>query len=331
MLFAATAPARTAALILVAGTARYTSAEDYPHGFPAEDVDAAVRQMGETWATEAGMRLFWPSRVDDARFINWWVRYQRGAASPSKIEELYRQIFQLDSRHALPLIGAPTLVVATESRALPAEHGRFIADHIEGAELVVFPTKDLAPWFSHPDDLAALIEEFLTGKHTAEHTQRKLATVLFTDIVGSTDLAAEIGDRRWRHLLDQHDEIVRERVDRFGGQVVKTTGDGALATFEGPAKAIRCSLGLRETLGSIDVRVRCGLHAGEVEVRGDDVGGIAVHIAARVMGEASAGEILASSTVKDLVVGSAMTFSDRGVRKLKGIPEEWRLYAVENA
>ncbi len=329
MLFAATEPARADALVLIAGTARYTSAEGYPYGFPPEEAEAQARWMGENWATDVGVRAFWPSRVDDARFINWWVRYQRAAASPGKIEELYGQIFKLDSRHALPLIGAPTLVVATESRILSADHARFVADHIEGAELVLIPTKDLAPWFSHPDEISALIEEFLTGKQRTEEPQRKLATVLFTDIVRSTDLAAELGDRRWRRLLDNHDDIVRERVGRFGGQLIRTTGDGALVTFEGPAKAIRCSLALRERLGSIDVRVRCGLHAGEVEVRGDDVGGIAVHIAARVMAEAEPGEILASSTVKDLVVGSGMTFSDRGTRVLKGVPDEWRLYAIE--
>ncbi len=331
MLFAATEPARTTALVLVAGTARYTSAEDYPYGFPPESIDDAVRQMESTFATEVGARWYWPSRAEDTRFINWFVRYQRAAASPGKIEELYRQIFKLDSRHALPLIGAPTLVVATETGVLPVEHARFIADRIDGAELVIFPTKDLAPWFSHPDEFAAAIEEFLTGKHGGDRSQRKLATVLFTDIVGSTDRAVELGDRRWRRLLDDHDEVVRERVDRFGGHLVKTTGDGALATFDGPAKAIRCSLGLRERLGAIDVRIRCGLHAGEVEVRGEDIGGIAVHIAVRVMTEAAPGEILASSTVKDLVVGSGMTFSDRGVRALKGVPDEWRLFAVESA
>jgi class 3 adenylate cyclase len=268
--------------------------------------------------------------ANDARFIQWFARYQRAAGSPHKIEKLYAQIFKLDSRHALPLIGAPTLVLATEGPLIPAEHSRFITDHVEGARLVVFSTKDIAPWFSHGDESADLIEEFLTGKHRAEEPQRKLATVLFTDIVGSTGRAVEMGDRRWRRLLDEHDDIVREHVDRFGGRLVKTTGDGALATFEGPAKAIRCSLGMQKRLGGIDIRVRCGLHAGEVEVRGDDVGGIAVHIAARVLAEAEPGEILASSTVKDLVVGSGMTFSDRGIRTLKGVPDEWRLYAVES-
>jgi class 3 adenylate cyclase len=330
MLFAATEPARVIALVLLAGTARYTTAEDYPIGFPPEDVEGLARLLAENWATEEAVRAFWPSRVDDARYMQWFARYQRSAASPSRIEELYGQIFKLDSRHALPLIVAPTLVVATENRILSPEHAQFVADHIEGARLVTFPTRDIAPFHSHTDELSDLFEEFLTGKHSALDPQRKLATVLFADIVGSTDRAAEMGDRKWRRLLDEHDDIVRDRVERFGGRLVKTTGDGALATFEGPAKAIRCSLGLREQLDGIDVRIRCGIHAGEVEVRGDDVGGIAVHIAARVMGEAEPGEILASSTVKDLVVGSGMKFSDRGTRVLKGVPEEWRLYAVES-
>jgi class 3 adenylate cyclase/pimeloyl-ACP methyl ester carboxylesterase len=330
MLFAATEPARTAALVLMTATARYTTADDYPYGFPPDEVDAQARWLAEIWGTEAFARICYPSRTNDSRFIELFARYQRAAGSPSKIEALYKQIFKLDSRHALPIIGAPTLVLATEGRVVSTEHSRFLADHIAGARLVVFPTKDIAPLYEHIDEFSDLIEEFLTGKHRMEEPQRRLATVLFTDIVGSTDRAAEMGDRRWRRLLDEHDEIVRQRVDRFGGRLVKTTGDGALATFDGPAKAIRCSLGLREALGGIDVRVRCGLHAGEVEVRGDDVGGIAVHIAARVMAEAEPGDILASSTVKDLVIGSGMTFADRGTRRLKGIPDEWRLYAVES-
>ncbi|MFY9586203.1 MAG: adenylate/guanylate cyclase domain-containing protein, partial [Actinomycetota bacterium] len=330
MLFAAAEPARTTALVLVKATARYTSTDDYPYGFPPSEVEAQARWMGEFWGTEAFARVIYPSKVNDPRFVQWFARYQRAAGSPSKIEALYKQIFLLDSRHALPLISAPTLVVTTESQMIPMEQSRFVADHIDGARLIVFPTKDMIPLYSHIDEFWDVLEEFLTGKHRPEEADRKLATVLFTDIVASTDRAVELGDRKWRRLLDQHDEIVRARVDRFGGSLVKTTGDGALATFEGPAKAIRCSLGLREALDGIDVAVRCGLHAGEVEVRGDDVGGIAVHIAARVMGEAQPGEILASSTVKDLVVGSGMSFSDRGTRVLKGIPDEWRLYAVES-
>jgi class 3 adenylate cyclase len=330
MLFAATEPARTAALVLMSPTARYTTADDYPYGFPPEEVEAQAHWIGEIWGTEAFARICYPSRAQDARFVQWFARFQRAAQSPSKIEALYNQIFRLDSRHALPVISVPTLVLATESRIISGEHSRFIADHIDGARLVVFPTKDVLPLYERIDEFADLIEEFLTGRHRTEEPQRRLATVLFTDIVGSTDRAAEMGDRRWRRLLDEHDEIVRQRVDRFGGRLVKTTGDGALATFDGPAKAIRCSLGLREALGGIDVRVRCGLHAGEVEVRGDDVGGLAVHIAARVMAEAEPGDILASSTVKDLVIGSGMTFADRGTHRLKGIPDEWRLYAVES-
>lgn len=330
MLFAATEPARTAALVLMTATARYTTADDYPYGFPPEDVEAQAHWIGEIWGTEAFARICYPSKAHDARFVQWFARYQRAAGSPSKIEALYNQIFRLDSRHALPVISVPTLVLATESRVISGEHSRFIADHIDGARFVVFPTKDVVPMFEHMDEFSDLVEEFFTGKHHREEPQRRLATVLFTDIVGSTDRAAEMGDRRWRRLLDDHDEIVRQRVGRFGGLLVKTTGDGALATFDGPAKAIRCGLGLREALGRIDVRVRCGLHAGEVELRGDDVGGIAVHIAARVMAEAEPGEILASSTVKDLVVGSGVRFADRGSRVLKGIPDEWRLYAVES-
>ena len=330
MLFAATEPARTAALVLVAGTARYTSAEDYPYGFQPEDVQTLARWIAENWATDAAVQTFWPSRVDDPRFTKWFARYQRAAASPGKIEELYGQILRLDSRHALPLISAPTLVVATQNPVISAEQAQFVADHIDGARLVSFPTKDVAPWLSHTDDVSALMEEFLTGTHRTQEPQRKLATVLFTDIVASTELAAQLGDRRWRRLLDDHDRIVRERVDHCGGRLIKTTGDGALATFEGPAKAIGCSRGLREELSSVGVRVRCGLHAGEVDVRDDDVGGIAVHIAARVMAEAEPGEIMVSRTVKDLVVGSGIEFLDRGEHELRGLEGRWQLFAYRD-
>ncbi len=332
LLFAATDPQRVSALVLVTTTARYTRGDDYPFGFPPEEADRRAAAVAAAWGSEGFAKLVYPSRADDSRFIEWFARYQRSAASPGRVEALYARMFQLDARHALPLVTAPTLILATENPFIPADHSRYLAEHISGARLVVFPTADIATVYSstEPDEVLGLIEEFLTGARRASEPQRRLATVLFTDIVGSTDRAASLGDRRWRQLLDVHDEIVRERVERFGGRLVKTTGDGALASFDGPAKALRSTSALREALGTAGIEIRSGLHAGEVEVRDDDVGGIAVHIAARVMAEAVPGEILASSTVKDLVAGSGISFADRGVHHLKGIPDEWRLFAVES-
>jgi class 3 adenylate cyclase len=245
------------------------------------------------------------------------------------IERLFTRMYQLDARQALPLITAPTLIIATDNEIF-FDHVQYTAERIKGARVEWFHTKDGTPLFECTDQVLDVVEEFLTGARRAAEPQRKLATVLFTDIVGSTDRAAALGDGRWRRLLDEHDDIVRDRVTRLGGSLIKTTGDGALATFEGPAKCIRSTIAVREALGAIDVPIRAGVHAGEVELRGEDVGGIAIHIAARVMSEASPGEILASSTVKDLVAGSGIAFADRGIHTLKGIPDEWRLFAVES-
>ena len=329
MLLAATEPERVAALVLIGAVARYTRGDDYPYGMAPEDVPRMAARLAELWGTEEIVDYTYPSRTGDARFREWFARYLRAGASPRIIETLFTRMYQLDARHALPLINAPTLVIGSNFGAF-ADHVGYTAERIRGARVEWFPSKDGTPVFSHTEEVLDVIQEFLTGaKHVAE-PQRRLATVLFTDIVGSTDRAASLGDAKWRRLLDEHDSIVRERVTRSGGTLVKTMGDGVLVTFEGPAKCIRATIELRDALGSIDVPIRAGLHAGEVELRGDDVGGIAVHIAARVMAEAAAGEILASSTVKDLVVGSGISFADRGAHALKGIPDEWRLFAVES-
>ena len=329
MLLAATEPERVSALVLVGAVARYTQGDGYPYGMAPEDVAKFAAQLADLWGTERIVDFTYPSRSGDARFREWFARFLRAGASPRMIESLYTRMYQLDARQALPLIHVPTLVIGCNF-GLWADHVGYTAERIKGSRVEWFPTKDGSPVFSHTEEMLDLVEEFLTGVKRAAEPQRKLATVLFTDIVGSTDRAAALGDARWRRLLDEHDDIVRERVTQLGGTLVKTTGDGALATFEGPAKCIRSTIALREALSSIDVAIRAGLHCGEVELRGEDVGGIAVHIAARVMGEAEPGEILASSTVKDLVVGSGIAFADRGVRSLKGIPDEWRLFAVES-
>jgi class 3 adenylate cyclase len=329
MLLAATEPERVSALVLAGPAARYTQGDGYPYGMAPSDVPKFAAQLADLWGTERLVDFTYPSRSGDARFREWFARFLRASASPRTIELLYTRMYQLDARQALPLIHAPTLVIGSNF-GMWADHVGYTAERIKGARVEWFQTKDGSPLFSHTDEMADLVEEFLTGMKRVAEPQRRLATVLFTDIVASTDRAATLGDARWRRLLDEHDDIVRERVTRLGGKLIKTTGDGALATFEGPAKCIRSTIALRQALGAIDVDIRAGLHAGEVEVRGDDVGGIAVHIAARVLGEAASGEILASSTVKDLVVGSGILFTDRGSRALKGIPDEWRLFAVES-
>jgi len=330
MLLAATQPERVSALILANPVARFAQADDYPIGMTADAVRGLISGMRALWGTEGLAPYVYPSRAEDPRFLQWFARYQRAVASPRTIAELYSRTVQLDVRHALPLIHMPTLILGT-GYELTADLLRYTAERIEGARVVWLPTMDATPVFTHTEEVSDLVEEFITGVRRVADPERRLATVLFTDIVGSTDRASALGDARWRRLLDEHDEVVRDGVTRLGGKLVKTTGDGALATFEGPARCIRATMALREALRAIDIDIRAGLHAGEVELRGDDVGGIAVHIAARVMAEAEPGEILASSTVKDLVVGSGMAFSDRGTRVLKGIPDEWRLYAVESA
>ena len=328
MLLAATQPGRVSALSMCNPAARWSRTEDYDLGMSARQVQALVEAMRNLWGTEGIAPFAYPSRTEDPRFLEWFGRYQRALGSPRTMSEMYARLFQLDVRTVLPLIHVPTHIVGTDW-ALTADHVRYVAEHIEGARLVWLPTKDATPAFSHTDEWVDLTEEFLTGVRKVAEPNRRLATVLFTDIVGSTDRAAAMGDARWRRLLDEHDEVVRDHVTNLGGKLIKTTGDGALATFEGPARCIRATLALRDALRAISVPIRAGLHAGEVEVRGDDVGGIAVHIASRVMGEAAPGEIFASSTVKDLVVGSGIAFADRGTHALKGVPDEWRLYAVE--
>jgi class 3 adenylate cyclase len=238
----------------------------------------------------------------------------------------------VDVRPLLPLVQAPTLVLhRRDFPLLPIEHGRYLAEHLPNARLVELPGADGPLTWENPELTLGHIEEFLTGVRQHVSTTRVLATVLFTDIVGSTERAAALGDRRWRELLTVHDDLGRRLVEQWGGRVVKTTGDGLLATFDGPGRAIACAVGLRDQLGDIDLQIRAGLHTGEVELRGDDVGGIAVHIAARILADAGPGEILVSRTVRDLTAGSEVILQDRGSRRLKGVEGDWQLYAVAGA
>lgn len=257
-----------------------------------------------------------------------WARVERLAASPGGIRSLLRILGEIDVRCVLPSVAVPTLVLHAEGDNFPLEISRYLAEHIPGARWVELKGVDHYPWFGSVEPVVAEIEEFLTGVRPQPEVDRVLATLLFTDIVDSTTRAGEMGDRRWRELLERHHAVVRRELQRFRGREVDTAGDGFLATFDGPARAVRCAAAIRDAIAGIGLSIRAGLHTGECELIDRGVGGIAVHLAARVAALAGSGEVLVSSTVKDLVAGSGLSFVDRGVHVLKGIPGEWRLFAA---
>jgi class 3 adenylate cyclase len=328
--FAATRPGRTSALILVHASAKYVASDDYPIGIPREVAEALVAQVDQLWGTDGMAAMYVPSRAGDERFRRWWAKLLRTGASPqTAARALLRTVLEVDLRPLLPLIQAPTLVLhRREFPVPPVEHAHFLVEHIPDARFLELPGADMSVIWDRPELALDVIEEFLTGVRPVPEPKRVLATVLFTDIVGSTERATRLGDRRWRELLTIHDELARRLIEEFGGQLIKTTGDGILATFDGPGRGIRCAAALRDELRSIGLQIRVGLHAGEVELRDGDVGGVAVHIAARVMAAASPGEVVTSRTVRDLVVGSDIAVEDRGEHVLKGIDGSWQLYAV---
>jgi class 3 adenylate cyclase len=271
-----------------------------------------------------------PSLARDPSIQPEVARYMRLAASPATAAAVIRMLLHLDIRPILPSIRVPTLVMhRRDTEFLTIDNGRYLAKHIEGARFVELPGADFGLELGEVDPVVDEVEEFLTGARASLDADRVLATVLFTDIVGSTERAAELGDHRWRDILDAHDALAERQLARYRGTLVKATGDGLVATFDGPARAIRCALALRDGLRSIGVEIRGGLHCGEIERRGPDVSGLAVHIAARVQAAARPGEMLVTRTVKDLVVGAEIPFVDRGLHGLKGIPDEWQLFAVE--
>jgi class 3 adenylate cyclase/pimeloyl-ACP methyl ester carboxylesterase len=332
VLFAATHPHRTTALLLYGGWARTLFAPDYPWGMRPEAFDEVVASTEAGWGRGLSIDRIAPTVAADEHTRRWWARWERLSASPATAAALVRLAFEGDVRGVLPALRVPTLVLHRADDAwVLVQHGRFLGDRIGGARYVELPGSDHTPWAGDQDALVDEIEGFLTGRRPVAVADRVLSTVLFTDIVGSTDLAAALGDARWRSVLADHDGVVRRQLERFRGNEVKTTGDGFLATFDGPARAVRCAEAIRDGVAALDLRLRTGLHTGEIEIVGDDVGGIAVHIAARVMALAGTDEVLVSSTVKDLVVGSGIEFEDRGTHALKGVPGEWRLFAVSSA
>jgi pimeloyl-ACP methyl ester carboxylesterase len=341
-LFAATYPERTAAIVLYGSFARAGAAL-----LSQEELDARLEGLERDWPDSIDPAVPAPSAAADEEYRRRWSTFMRHAASPGAAIALLRMNGQIDVRDVLPAIRVPTLVLYRkdarfghgaaawrpegEDPITPAGEAAFLAEHIPGARLVELPGADHLPWVGDTDPVLGEVEEFLTGARTAPEPDRVLATILFTDIVESTPIAAELGDRSWRELLERHNELVRRQLERFHGHEIDTAGDGFVASFDGPARGVRCAEAIAESVTALGLSIRAGLHTGECEVAADGkLAGIAVHIAARISAMASAGEVLVSSTVKDLVVGSSVRFADRGGHDLKGIPGRWNLFAVES-
>jgi class 3 adenylate cyclase len=330
MLFAATYPERTSALVLWGAMARSTAAPDYPWAPEKEAVlEAQAELVAPLWGQGATIEIFSPSMAADPRAREFQARFERQAASPMRVRQLVEMFLDTDVRGTLPLIQAPTLVLhRRQDRAVNYRAARWLAEQIEGSRYTELEGEDHFPWVGDSDAALAAIEEFLTGVRPGPAPERVLATVLFTDIVDSTQLAAGMGDRRWRELLEEHQQLVRDQLRRFEGREIKTTGDGFLAVFDGPTRAAECARAIADGMPSLGIEVRAGLHTGEVELMGDDIGGIAVHVAARIAALAGARSVFASRTVRDLAAGSGVEFEPAGRHALKGVPEEWDLYSV---
>ena len=331
--FAASHPQRTSALVLDGCYARLAEAPDYPWGVPAEQLDRAVTRVA-TARVEGGVDLdalnnLAPTARLDREFAQDWARYVRSIYGPGMASAAAHMMVFGDVRPLLSTIQVPTRVLyRSEDRFAGKPHAPYLAEHIPGARLMELPGQENLIFVGDTDAVIGEIQEFLTGVRSGPTSDRVLSTVLFTDIVGSTDHAAALGDQRWRELLDRHDRAVRRQLERFRGREVNTAGDGFIATFDGPGRAIECACAIRDVVEALDIQVRIGLHTGEIELRGDDVAGLTVHIGARIASEAKAGEVLVSSTVKDLVVGSGIEFEDRGEHELKGVPGSWKLFGV---
>jgi class 3 adenylate cyclase len=334
MLFAATYPERTSHLVLVDSWAALKRDETNPIGIPRDAYDWFIATMEGSFGESSEpsyLSLAAPSAHTDRRFREWFGRFERLSATPTIASAFARTTYEWDLRHVLKSIQTPTLILSHQNQLyIRPDHGRYLAAHIPSSRYIDLPSRDSLMYRGDADTIVNEVRAFVTGVREAVESDRVLATVLFTDIVGSTGRAAEVGDHRWRELLDAHDALVRSRIVEFRGREVKTTGDGVLATFDGPARAIRSATAISRDVRDLGIEIKAGLHTGEVEVRGEDIGGIAVHTAARVMAAAAPGEVLISRTVKDLVAGSGIEFEDRGAHELKGVPGEWALYSVRD-
>jgi pimeloyl-ACP methyl ester carboxylesterase/class 3 adenylate cyclase len=329
VLFAATYPERTSALVLYGSTPRFRADSDISWGATDEQIEVVLAEVSSKWGEGALLEAFAPSAAGDPLMDQVWGRFQRAGASPAMARAVMAALFEIDVRDILPTIRVPTLILhRTGDLIAPVEGARLMADRIPDARLVEFDGDDHVPFTGDFEPVLDEMEQFLTGTRQERPLDRVLATVMFTDIVDSTRRAADAGDRRWRELLHRHDELTRRQLDRFRGQEVKTLGDGFLATFDGPARGIECACAIRDGIGPLGLDVRAGLHTGECELHSEDVRGMAVNIGARVGALADANEVLVSSTVKDLVVGADLDFADRGEHELKGVPGKWRLYAA---
>ncbi len=329
MMFAATYPARTSALILYGTFARLARAPDYPIGLSSEAAEKFLERIEQAWGTGFSADQFAPNLAHDETFRRSWARMERFAVSPAGIKALMRNLYGTDARHVLSAIRSPTLILhRVGDRIARVEGARYFAERIQGAKYLELPGSDHLPFVGDTEAILGEVQEFLTGVRRGPEPDRILTTVMFTDIVGATETAARLGDRRWRDLLDRHHSAVREQIAQYRGREIDTAGDGFLANFDGPARAIRCACAIVRAASRLGLEIRAGLHTGECEVLGDKLSGIAVHTGARVASVAGRGEVLVSGTVKDLVAGSGIAFEDRGLKSLKGIPGEWRLYAV---
>jgi class 3 adenylate cyclase len=328
-LFAATHPERTGSLVLYAPVPRTQSAPGYGWPGTPEERAARVDAVMASWGTGERMEQFAPSEAGNERLRRWWAKLERLSASPGTARTFIEFVGELDVRCVLPNIHVPTLVMhRRDDQLIDIRHSRYVAEHIPGARFVELPGSDNLIVAGDVEAVLGEVEEFLTGRRGATDAERVLSTVLFTDIVDSTGHAATLGDRRWRDVLDSHYELVGRAIERHRGRQVKTVGDGVLATFDGPARAVQCAVAIRDAIRQVGLTIRAGLHTGEIEQRGNDVAGIAVHIAQRVQGVARPGEVLVSRTVVDLVGGSGLQFEDRAEHALKGVPDPWRLFSV---
>ena len=328
-LFAAAHPDRTASLVLIGCFARWIASDDYPFGVPREEANEWVAEVEREWGGPIAIDAIAPTLVDDTKFRHWLAKFYRASASKADAIALLKMNMEIDLRAVLPSICTPTLVLqAKDDRTTPPEAGRDLARRIRDAKLVELDTSDHLPYVGCPDEIVSEIQRFLGEKPRAAVTNRVLTTVFFTDIVDSTRLAASLGDVRWHDLLEEHHDAVRRELEIFRGQEVKTTGDGFHATFDGPARAIQCAFAIREATRQLGLSLRMGIHTGECEIRDGSLEGLAIHIAARVSGMASGGEILVSRTVKDLIAGSGIELEDFGTHSLRGVPDEYQLFKV---